>query len=47
LSSAFCDLNEKLQTCHGKCLELPPEAGGLLEKQFFIFILREIKIILQ
>jgi hypothetical protein len=40
-------MNEELQICHGKSLELPLEAGGLLEKQFSIFILREIKIILQ
>jgi hypothetical protein len=40
-------MNKELQTCHGKRLELPSRAGGLLEKQFSIFILREIKIILQ
>jgi hypothetical protein len=40
-------MNEELQTCHGKCLELHPEAGGLLEKQFSIFVLGDIIIILQ
>jgi hypothetical protein len=47
VSSVFCDLNKELQTCHGKCLELPPKAGGLLEKQFPIFVLGDIIIILQ